>query len=190
MNPELEQALKEHFQPLEIEKGHIFQAYGALNDNLYFLERGMLRRYIDEPNRRITLQFHLDDEFVITFKHMGGKIMGTGSGLEVLEDSLLWCIPGKIVDELKLQHLRFVTQLTEILVRGIIGMQNANICSHADGSSANYKNLCERFPRWLSRVPIEYLADFTNIPEKIFRHLHESSIKLYVSGERRRIPRR
>jgi hypothetical protein len=157
---------------------------------LYFIEKGLLRRFVVREDRRISLQFHLEDEFIITLKGRGGKESRTGFGIEALEDSLLWCIPGKIVEDLRGNHLRFMIQLNEIFVRGLMGINYGEICSNAKGSSDNFKNLCQHFPRWLTRVPIEYLADFTNIPEKVFRRWCENYIKRYPFGESRRASRR
>jgi hypothetical protein len=103
-----------------------------------------------------------------------------------LEDGLLWLFPGSLVSDLKFKYREFGTQFDAILMKDCISIQEAGRCSRESEGSENYDRLCATAPELLDRVPIPYLADYTNIPEKVFRHLHSTKFKLNVSTTRRR----
>jgi CRP-like cAMP-binding protein len=185
MNPELEQALRENTYRITLGKNKILQSPTALNDNLYFIEKGLLHIFSLKNRRKITMSFRWEDQFVITLKSVWGS-KKSYDGIEALEDPILWCIPGDVVEELLEKHARFNFQITHIAIRETIAIQDAFSCSHPLRGLENLKNLCSRFPQLVSRVPLSYLANLTEIPEKKLKHLLESPIELHTDLKRRR----
>jgi signal-transduction protein with cAMP-binding, CBS, and nucleotidyltransferase domain len=185
MHPELEQALRENFYCLPLGKGEILQSPGVLNNNLYFVEKGLLHIFGLKRRDKITMAFRWEDQFVITLKSVWGS-KKRYDGIEALEDSILWCIPGDVVDDLLEKHARFNLQFNHILIRETIAIQNVFDCSQPVGGLENLKNLCSRFPQLVHRVPLSYLANLTEIPEKKLKHLLESPIALHTDLKRRR----
>jgi signal-transduction protein with cAMP-binding, CBS, and nucleotidyltransferase domain len=186
MPPALEQILRENIHPLPVRKHDIIQPYGTITDNLYFIEKGLFHLFIEKDGRQITLRFKTEDEFIVSLEELFHQAKVKGTGIEALEDGLLWRFPGSLVSELKEKYHQFGLQFSTILTKDWISMEQARDCSSEDGGSDNYDQLRASFPELLDRVPISYLAKFTEIPEHIFRHLHSSKIKLNASTARRR----
>ena len=186
MPPALEQTLLESIHPLTVRKHDIIQPFGTFTDNLYFVEKGLFHLYVEKDGMKITLRFKTEDEFIIALEDLFRQANVKGTGIEALEDGVLWLFPGSLVSELKEKYHQFGLQFSTILTKDWISMEQARNCSSEGGGSDNYDHLRASFPELLDRVPISYLAKFTEIPEHIFRHLHFSKIKLNASTARRR----
>jgi hypothetical protein len=183
---ELEQILRENVQPLTVRKHDIIQPIGTITDYLYFVEKGLFHLFLEKDGEQVTLRFKREDEFIISLKEVFSNAKVHGDGIEALEDGMLWLFPGSLVSELKFKSHEFVMQYNTILTKDWISIEEAGQCSRQTGGSDNYDRLCATSPELLDRVPIRYLANYTNIPEHVFRHLHSSNIKLNVSTTRRR----
>jgi len=183
---ELEQILRENFQPLTVRKHDIIQPVGTVSDYLYFVEKGLFHLFLEKDGKQVTLRFKREDEFIVSLKAVFRDEEAHGDGIEALEDGLLWLFPGSLISKLKLTYHQFCIQYTTILEKDWISIEEAGQCSSQPGGSQNYDHLCETSPELLDRVPIPYLANYTNIPEHVFRHLHSTNIKLNVSTNRRR----
>jgi CRP-like cAMP-binding protein len=183
---ELEQILREKVHPLPVRKHDIIQPLGTISDYLYFVEKGLFHIFGEKDGKQITLSFKTEDDFIISLKQILQNEKLDGDGIEALEDGLLWLFPGSLVSELMEKYHPFVLQFTTIITKDLISVSEARQCSRPDGGTDNYDRLRACSPQLLDRVPIPYLANYTEIPEHIFRHLHSSKIKLHVSTTRRR----
>jgi hypothetical protein len=183
---ELEQILRENVLPLPVRKHDIIQPIGTITDYLYFIEKGLFHFFLEENGEQVTLRFKTEDEFIVSLKEVFSNAEEQGDGIEALEDGLLWLFPGSLVSDLKFKYQQFGNQYETILMKDCFSIQEAGRCSREAEGSENYDRLCATSPELLDRVPIPYLANYTNIPEHVFRHLHGSKIKLNVSAKRRR----
>jgi CRP-like cAMP-binding protein len=182
---ELEQIFRENVRPLTVLKHDIIQSVGTLTDYLYFVEKGLFRLFVDWNSTPATLRFKREDEFIISLNELDDRKL-PASGIEALEDGRLWLFPGPLVSRLKYEYHQFTLQFMTIVVKDLLAAEEGINCSDPAGGSDNYDRLREYSPELLDRVPIPYLAEYTNIPENVFRHLHSRKIKLNVSTRRRR----
>ncbi len=183
---ELEQIIRETVKPLAVRKHEVIQPIGTVTDYIYFVEKGLFHVFDEKDGKQVTLRFKTEDEFILSLKELFPNEEKDGVGIEALEDGMLWLFPGSLVSDLKDKYLQFGIQYRTILTKDWISVDQAMHCSHPKGGENNYHRLQTHSPELLERVPISYLANFTNIPEHILRHLHSSNIKLNVSTKRRR----
>jgi CRP-like cAMP-binding protein len=183
MDQELEQTLRENFLPLALEKGQVLQAPGTLNNNLYFIEKGLLHFFMVEIRRKITLGFRREDQFVLTSSSI--YELKDAGGIEALEDCTLWWIPGNLVEELCEKSHRFGLQYHEILLRHAKASKDFSRCSHPNGGPANVDKFRSCFPDLIDRVPTQYLVSLTEVPENKLKQLLKSPIKLHANLNRR-----
>lgn len=186
MNPELEAALRENIYPITIPKQVILRSTPGENDNIYFIEKGLFHYYHLKPGRQISLGFRREDQFIHLMESFKYHERNPRAEIEALEDSKVWCIPGTLVRELYGKYIPFSIQYLEITSRDSLANIFAAECSRPGEGLANFVRLCSRFPNLLHRVPMKYLANMTQIPEKVFQHLLESPIKLNTGTKRRR----
>ncbi len=182
----LEQIFRQNVHPLPVLKHDIIQPIGTIPNKLYFVEKGLFHLFKEKDGKQITMRFKREDEFILSLIELFPDGSEPAPGIEALEDGLLWLLAGSLVSELKFKYHQFAMQFGTIITKDWISVIEAGQCSRPNGGANNYNRLRESSPELLDRVPIPYLADYTNIPEHIFRHLHSSKIKLNVSTKRRR----
>ena len=185
MPTELEQAYRNNVRCMTVRQHQIIQQPGAITDCIYFIEKGLFRLYDDRGGKRLTWGFRMEDDFIMALEELRPD-QEIVDGIEALEDGVLWCIPGGLVEDLKERSPQFRFHYIAIFGKECIHARRAAHCYGRRGRSNNYQALCQFVPRLLDRVPIPYLAEFTDIPERVFRHLHSSSICLLLSTKRRR----
>jgi hypothetical protein len=183
---ELEKILRENVQPLTVRKGDVIQPIGTITDNLYFVEKGLFHLFLEKNGEQVTLRFKMEDEFIVSLKEVFQDEKVHGDGIEALEDGLMWLFPGNLVSDLKFKYHEFGMQYNSILTKDWMSIARSGRYSRPTEGSDTYDHLCATSPELLDRVPISYLANYTNTPEHIFRHLHSTKIKLNVLTTRRR----
>src|SRR5579859_1929248 len=182
---EIEEILRNNVFQISVSKHQIIQTPDVLNDNLYFIEKGLVHLFILVNGRKESLGFRKEDQFIVTLKSACGDPGDDGSGIEALEDLVLWCFPGRFVEDLKKKFHQFSIQYLAILSKEMLAFRHASICSDPTGGDSNYEHLLRHFPELVDRVPVNYLASFLQIPEKVILHLKSSKMKLLVSTTRR-----
>src|SRR5258707_3809909 len=190
MDIELENILRQNAKPIHVRKHDILKSPSQIDDNLYFVEKGLLRLYSQDKDRLETLRFKKEDEFIISMLHPDGSSLCEETGIEALEDSLLWCFPGAFVNELQLKFHTFSRQFMAILLKEYESLSIARRSSRPNGGAHNYQQLCELSPELLQRVPLPYLSNYTSIPESVLQHLHSSKKKLLMSTFRPARPKK
>ena len=177
MPVELEQTLLENVQRVEVKKNEIVQPSQSTSDCLYFVEKGLFHLFGTDPSgKQVTMRFKVEDEFIVSLKGLTPN--GKGYGIEALEDGTLSLIPGSLVSELMEKYHPFLFQYTMIIRNDLMAIDQASHCSHPSGGRDNYDFMRQHLPHLVHRVPIPYLANFTNIPEKMLKHLIKSKMKL------------
>ena len=186
MNPELEQALRDSVYPIIIQKHELFQIPFARKEHLYFIEKGIFRYFFVLNRKEYTLEFKKEDQFIIGLREDDHVHQHVGLGIEALENAILWCIPGDLVKRLRENYPRFVFHYHGILSRDFVEWSRAKNCTHPWGYMGNFHGLRKEFPELIDRVPIRYLANFTQIQEKVLLHLLQSNIWLHNALTRHR----
>ena len=88
MVPELERTLRENVYALTLQKGQGLQEPATLNNNIYFIEKGLLYYFMLKGNRKETLRFGVEDQFVVTTDTVYDP--KEGDGIESLAECTFW----------------------------------------------------------------------------------------------------
>ena len=168
----LSQAIREYFLTVMVERNirrnEFLVKAGQINNNLYFINKGLVRCYYlkkDEremSDREVSIYFFMENDVIAsTWSYINQK-----PGQEwmiALEDCSICSISFSDLDkaytlfpELNL-HGRLVTQkystLWYTILRGI----------RTQTAKERYQFLLDHFPRFLQRVPGKYLASYLGI---------------------------
>lgn len=65
---EMERKLLDNVQPIAVKKHEFIQPDGAVNDCLYFVEKGLFHLFGETDGEQITHRFKKEDEFIIALK--------------------------------------------------------------------------------------------------------------------------
>jgi hypothetical protein len=156
-----------------LRKEEVLQEIGEVNDCLYFIEKGLLGFYMLLEKGKQTVAFRREDQFIFTLNYFS-SVHTPCMGIEALEDCKLWRIPWSMVEELRKEHMRFMFQLEQIMIRDIVTIQNHWPCTRRNGGLSNLLSFCRIFPQLIHRVPLEHIASLTQIPEKKVKNLLKS----------------
>jgi len=186
LTPELEQDFRKNVYPMTLVKSQILQPFDKTNNILYFIEKGLVEYSKRDGSEIFSVGFRCEDEFVNTVLSDSGVDENQEMQIEALEDCILWCFPGDFVEKLYSQMGPFTYHYTRLLEREAVALFGALRCTTPGAGLENYQRLSAKFPYWLKRVPLPYLAAFAQIPQKQLKHLIESPIKLTAETIRRR----
>lgn len=184
-SPELQRQLDEHAQCRSLKKGDLIKTIGQDLDELYFIEKGVVRGY--DPESQETLWFKKENEFIPQLQLIVAK-MKTNKKLEIqmLEDGTLWVLPGSLVSRLVREFLEFNFHLTHLVVKEILLVEDNVRLERERDPSLKYDYLRQHAPDLFRRVDPVHLASFIGVTEKEFLHLHNSKLHLPMSSARHR----
>ena len=180
----LEQILRENIYPVEIHKHQVIQEPAAICDYIYFVEKDLLRYYYSPGDTYEVVRFKKENDFIFCLKSVFSN-KNLCVGIEALEDCVLWALAGSFVPVLLKKHVEFYRHYDAIMMIDMIQMERSSLYCRTSSDSAKYDMLRQEAPDLFNRVPISYLARYTEIPEKVFRHLQRSKIKLNMQTTKR-----
>lgn len=162
-----------------LKKGDIIKKAGESFEGIYFIEKGVVRGYEYQGERPITFWFKKENEFILPLDLIGGKDEADKDlEMELLEDGVLWVLPGSVVSQLLKEFAIFHFHISELGVREIIVIQLQVRLEREKDASRKYDYLSQQKPDLFVRVSAAHLASFMGISEKEFLHLHKSELHL------------
>ncbi len=185
MAPELELYLRENVKPVTFKKNDIIQQEGTLCDHIYFLERGLIRGFLNVGPRQVTIWFKKENDFVVSIEEILGKLDEYNTVIEALEDSVLWAFPADLVDRLIKKFVEFNYHLMVMMMNDMVRMDKQDKLNHANMTSRRYDYLRQESPDLLTRVPVKHLASFVGMSIKAFEHMDQNLIYTEMSSRRR-----
>src|ERR1700753_3238110 len=92
MDPSLKKALRENVYPLSLSANQVLQEYSECNNAIYFVEKGLLYRYVQRRNKRDITLFIPEDQFILSLNELEDRLNTSSQGIAALEDTVLWCM--------------------------------------------------------------------------------------------------
>jgi hypothetical protein len=169
MPAEMKQLIEENVQRVVLQTGDIVREPDSVVDRSYFIEKGLLRFFVMNEGKKLTVRFKKEDEFVASLPRGYVLETKTRKGIEALEDGVLWAIPDTISYYLYDNFEPFRSQWMEFFLEDWNEMGQSYLCHLPNRGPNNFDNLLRRFPYLLERVSIPYLADYTRLTEKTVR---------------------
>ena len=156
------------FEQRIVEKDEILLTEGKICKHLYFLERGLLRYFINKDGKDIT-KFFTEAPYCFTSQVSFSAQKPATENIQAIEKSIVWQTTLIKTDELLelkswntfvrklIQEVQFFTE--EILEE-----------IQTETAENRYKKMIETNPALLQRVPLQHLASFLGIaPQSLSR---------------------
>jgi len=175
----LEQTLRESFHRFEFRKHQHVHEPDSICDYIYFVEKGVLRYYYNPGDKYEVVRFKKQNDFIYCLKSASSDDTSR-LGIEALENCVLWGLPGSLVPIIQEKYIEFWRHHQAILAKELIQLETYRLYSKGIPDSFRFDYLRQEAPDLINRVPVRYLARYTQIPEKVFRHLQRSKIKLHM----------
>jgi len=182
MTGDLQDYLRENVKPINFSNGTIIQEPGEPSKHIYFLEKGIVRIY----NERSTLLFRKENDFILYYFSDTPDIAFVPPGVEALEDITAWDFTADIIDNACHRFVEFNAHLRIMMEKYIVANTRINRFLQDGNAAALYDHLRKETPDVLDRVSSIQLASFLGVPEQVFLHMKNSSIRTPMSLKRPR----
>lgn len=156
------------FEKVIIEKDEIILREGKVCKQLYFLESGLLRFYINKDGNEIT-KFFTDAPYFFTSQASFNSQKPTSENIQAIEKSTVWQVSYQHTNDLyKLNSWsefgRKITQEVQYFTEEILQEIQTETAEN------RYKKMIETNPEFLQRIPLQHLASFFGIaPQSLSR---------------------
>lgn len=159
-----EKALEEltsSLQAIKMPKKTILIEPNKKNSNVYFIEKGIARSYNLINGKEITSWFSKEGELTYSTNSFYGKTEGYENEMvQILEDSLLYCIPVTELEKLCVEHTDIANWLRVLHQKAFVEMERRLIYRLYMSAEERYKDFLDKNPELLQRVNLGYIASY------------------------------
>lgn len=135
---------------------------GDISNNIFFIKKGILRLWNNNDGRDISLQFFCEGEAVASFESFYN---GTASNfsIEAIEDAEVMILPQKYAKEVIRKKPELEKLLYKVIALRFIDYTNYFLIRIKDKPEDRYRELLEKEPWIVERVPDYYIASYLGI---------------------------
>lgn len=156
------------FKKRNLEKDEILLQEGKICRHLYFVDKGLLRFYINKNGIEIT-KFFTDAPYCFTSQTSFTSQKPAIENIQAVERCNIWQIT--LVDANELLELKSWNTFVRKLIQEVQSFTEEILLEIQTESAENrYKKMIENNPQFLQRIPLKYLASFLGIaPQSLSR---------------------
>lgn len=176
MSPELIDRLAENLKTISLREGEHLLVAGQVCENVYFVEKGLLRSISLQGGKEITNWFMGENDVVFAVKSFIRQTASTES-IQALEDCILHYITYKELQEIYRNFSEFNWHgrvLTEDYY--VQNMDRTAMLANSKGDH-RYRLLLENQPEYANRVQNEYLASYLGVSVRTLQRIKERAAK-------------
>ena len=165
LNPDTIEYLYKNLKRIELPKKYFVLTQGHICENIYFVEKGLLRCYYKKFGKEISSWFMQEGDvivFVVSFFNQ----VESSENIQAIEDSVLYYLNYKELQFLynNFHEFNFVGR---ILTEKYYQLSEQRLYSiRMQRAQDRYHLLLEQFPQFILRVPSKYIASYLGITEE------------------------
>lgn len=135
---------------------------GDIAQNIYFVQKGLLRLWNNNDGDDITFQFFFEDQIVSSFESMYTNQPSSFS-IESIEETTVKVLTREKMAELLNGHKELRELFTQIICQRFIDYTHYFLSRIKENPQERYHELIEKQPQILKRVPQYYIASYLGI---------------------------
>lgn len=160
--------IEEKISMSHIEKGELLLREGQICRYLYFLEKGLLRYYIQKDGIDIT-KFFTDAPYAFTSQLSFIKRVASSENIEAIEDSIIWSISLEVANEL-LSLPAWSEFIRKLILEVQAYIEEILTDTQTKTAQDRYLVLLHKNPLFIQRIPQKYIASYLGIePQSLSR---------------------
>lgn len=153
------------FKRMEVPAKTILLKEGEIAKRLFLIEKGCIRAWFNNNGKDVTFQFFFENNTVASIESFRKKIPSPVI-IETIEPSILWAIHKRDADIViaeinKVPALR--DKLTDALFERTFDYMKHFLSFIKDTPLQRYKELIEKKPQIVQRIPQHYIASYLGI---------------------------
>lgn len=155
--------------PMKFARGEKLVDQGDVCDSIYYVQKGLLREYYYKNNKDLTEYLAIDGTIVMCieslFREEPSKLI-----VEALENSIVFVIPKKRLEEIALHNVNIQILYRKILEESLIISQQRADLLRFESAKDRYLKLCKLNPKLMMKAPLVYVANYLQMtPETLSR---------------------
>lgn len=155
--------------PIKYSKGEMILSEGEVCENIYYVERGLIRQFYFKNGKQITE--HLGEDHTIfmciesLFREEPTKLQ-----VESLEPTIVYALPKQRLEQVALHNVNIQILYRKILEESLIISQVHADLVRFETAQDRYKKMCKLSPQVILRAPLVYIASYLQMtPETLSR---------------------
>ena len=155
--------------PIKYSKGEMILSEGEVCENIYYVERGLIRQFYFKNGKQITE--HLGEDHTIfmciesLFREEPTKLQ-----VEALEPTIVYALPKQRLEQVALHNVNIQILYRKILEESLIISQVHADLVRFETAQDRYKKMCKLSPQVILRAPLVYIASYLQMtPETLSR---------------------
>ena len=155
--------------PMKFARGEKVVESGDVSDDIYYVERGMVREFYFKNNKSVTEYLAADGTIVMSieslFREEPSKLV-----IEALEPTIVYALPKKRLEEVALHNVNIQILYRKILEESLIISQRRADLLRFESAKDRYLKLCKLNPKVIMKAPLVYVASYLQMtPETLSR---------------------
>jgi CRP-like cAMP-binding protein len=172
LTKEAKEALSEVLHYHEVRKGDILVKPHTVCNRIYYVEEGLTRTFYYKEEKDITDWLTPEDNFAVSILSFIQQVPDR-RGIEVLEDSVLWSLEQKKLEEL-CRSYHEIERLYRLLVSyGLTMIQQRFDDLHFATAHERYEKLMHTNPGLLQRTPLGHIASYLGITQETLSRIRK-----------------
>ncbi|MFP3765289.1 Crp/Fnr family transcriptional regulator [Prevotella intermedia] len=155
--------------PMKFTKGEMILSEGEVCENIYYIERGLIRQFYFKNGKQITE--HLGEDRTIfmciesLFREEPTKLQ-----VEAIEPTTVYALPKRRLEQVALHNVNIQILYRKILEESLIISQVHADLVRFETAQDRYKKMCKLSPQVILRAPLVYIASYLQMtPETLSR---------------------
>lgn len=155
--------------PMKFAKGEMILSEGKVCENIYYIERGLIRQFYFKNGKQITE--HLGEDRTIfmciesLFREEPTKLQ-----VEAIEPTTVYALPKRRLEQVALHNVNIQILYRKILEESLIISQVHADLVRFETAQDRYKKMCKLSPQVILRAPLVYIASYLQMtPETLSR---------------------
>ncbi|MGP1559054.1 MAG: Crp/Fnr family transcriptional regulator [Prevotella intermedia] len=155
--------------PMKFAKSEMILSEGEVCENIYYIERGLIRQFYFKNGKQITE--HLGEDRTIfmciesLFREEPTKLQ-----VEAIEPTTVYALPKRRLEQVALHNVNIQILYRKILEESLIISQVHADLVRFETAQDRYKKMCKLSPQVILRAPLVYIASYLQMtPETLSR---------------------
>ncbi|MBF1386401.1 Crp/Fnr family transcriptional regulator [Prevotella aurantiaca] len=155
--------------PMKFSKGEMILNEGEVCENIYYIDRGLIRQFYFKNGKQITEHLGEDQTIFMCIESLFRE-EPTKLQVEAIEPTIIYALPKQRLEQVALHNVNIQILYRKILEESLIISQVHADLVRFETAQDRYKKMCKLNPQVILRAPLVYIASYLQMtPETLSR---------------------
>lgn len=154
--------LQQAAQVVELPKGTLLFTNDRVGEDVYFVQRGLARAYVQQDAQEVTFWFGAEGSVLFSIQGYLAQQLSYET-IELLENSQLIHLPGRALHDLYATDVHLANWGRVLVEREWLRTEQQLIARQFRSAAERYADLLRQRPSWLQRVSLGHVASYLGI---------------------------